>query len=382
MRIGGRGTILLTFAAFGAFIGTNVGAFPTILKHAGVSSELFGLVGAVGMLSNIILMALGGVINRYFDHRTVLLWIVPVAFLSVVIAQLAFSPLSFVLSAIFISMALGTMDLFMNAEGASVEQEHKNSIFSAYHGSASLMMALFAIISSMVSVWMAPWFVTIFTIIPVMIAYAAIYLNIPHRAVVIHDIEKGSKVLPYRLLTFVGLAAGFGVTSEVACVQWAGQLLNSIAPSLAAYSGLGLAFYGLCSGVMRMFSDRLRAAYGDRTVMMFCLSIGILGFIILSLAPGFAISVAAFAAVGIGLSVVFPCLFSLAARLVPDHKAAAMGYFAMVGGTPRVVLPWVLGWVAQSYSLSAVFIVTAMVSTTALIIIVLTFSKAEAALVT
>ena len=380
MKIGGRGTILLTFAAFGAFIGTNVGAFPTILKHAGVSSELFGLVGAIGMLANIALMAMGGVINRYFDHRTVLLWIVPVAFISVLVAQLAFSPLSFVLAAIFISMALGTMDLFMNAEGAEVDQQHKTSIFSAYHGSASLMMGLFAIISSIISVWLAPWFVMVFTLIPVAVAYAAIYINIPHRAVVVHDIEKGSKVLPYRLLTFIGLAAGFGVTSEVACVQWAGQLLNSIAPSLAAYSGLGLAFYGLCSGVMRMFSDRIRARYGDRNVMMVCLALGILGFVILSFAPGFAISVLAFAAVGSGLSVVFPCLFSLAAQLVPDRKAAAMGYFAMVGGAPRVVLPWVLGAVAQNYGLSSVFIVTAMVSATALLIIVTTFSKAEAAL--
>lgn len=380
MKISERGTMLLTFAAFGAFIGTNVGAFPTILAHAGVSSELFGLVGAIGMLANILLMAMGGVINRYFDHRTVLLWIVPVAFIAVLVAQLAFSPLSFVLTAIFISMALGTMDLFMNAEGAEIDQQYKNSIFSAYHGSASLMMGLFAIISSIVSVWLAPWFVMVFTIVPVALAYAAIYKNIPHRAVVVHDVEKGSKKLPYRLLTFIGLAAGFGVTSEVACVQWAGQLLNSIAPSLAAYSGLGLAFYGLCSGVMRLFSDRIRATYGDRIVMVVCLSIGILGFVVLSFAPSFAVSVLAFAAVGIGLSVVFPCLFSLAARLVPDRKAAAMGYFAMIGGTPRVVLPWVLGAVAQNYGLSSVFIVTALVSATALMIIVTTFSKTEAAL--
>lgn len=380
MKIGGRGTILLTFAAFGAFVGTNVGAFPTILKHAGVSSELFGLVGAIGMLANILMMALGGVINRYFDHRTVLLWIVPVTFISVLVAQLAFSPLSFVLAAIFISMALGTMDLFMNAEGAAIEQEHRTTIFSAYHGSASLTMGLFAIISSIVSVWLAPWFVTLFTLIPVVLAYTAIYINIPHRKTVVHDVEKGSKKLPYKLLTFIGLAAGFGVTSEVACAQWAGQLLNSIAPSLAAYSGLGLAFYGLCSGVMRLFSDRIRAEFGDRLVMMVCLSLGILGFVTLSLAPGFAISVVAFAAVGIGLSVVFPCLFALAARLAPDRKAAAMGYFAMVGGTPRVVLPWVLGAVAQSYGLSSVFVVTAMVSTTALIIIIATFAQTEAAL--
>ncbi len=381
MKISERGAILLTFAGFGAMVGTNVGAFPVIIKNAGLSLWLFGLIGAVGMLANIAMMAIGGFINRHADHRTVLLWILPISFCALVFAQLAFSPLSFVLSAIFFSMSLGTMDLFMNAEGAAIEQKFKHSIFSAYHGSASLMMGLFAIISSLVSVGLAPWFVTLFTAIPLALAYGAVYVNIPHGNVVRREETVGSQPLPYRLLTFLGLAAGFGVTSEVACVQWAGQLLNSVAPSLAAYSGLGLAFYGLCSGVMRLFSDRIRAKFGDRLVMMICLSIGILGFVILSVAPGFMISVFAFAAVGIGLSVVFPCLFAMAARLVPDHKAAAMGYFAMVGGTPRVALPWILGAAAQSYGLSSVFVVTAMVSTMALIIIIATFSKAEAALI-
>jgi MFS family permease len=381
MTISKRGTILLTFAAFGAMIGTNVGAFPFIIRNANVSLWLFGLIGAIGMLSNILLMALGGVINRYADHRTVLLWILPISFVALIFAQLAFSPLSFVLAAIFISMAFGAMDLFMNAEGAAIEQEHTTTIFSAYHGSASLTMAVFAILSSMVSAWLAPWFVCLFTFIPLAVAYAAIYQNIPHGDVVRHDETMGSKALPYKLLTFVGLAAGFAVTSEVACVQWAGQLLSSVAPSLAAYSGLGLAFYGLCSGVMRMFSDRIRGHYGDGTVMIVCLAIGILGFVVLSFSPGFGVSVVAFAAVGIGLSVVFPCLFAFAAKLAPESKAAAMSYFVMVGGTPRVVLPWILGWVAQAYGLNSVFAVTALVSTTALIIIVATFSKVEAALV-
>jgi MFS family permease len=380
MTISGRGTILLTFAAFGAMIGTNVGAFPVIIKNSDLSLWLFGLIGTIGMLSNIVLMAMGGFINRYADHRTVLLWILPLSFTALVFAQFAFSPLTFVVSAILISMCFGAMDLFMNAEGAAIEQLHEKTIFSAYHGSASLMMAVFAIISSMVSVWLAPWFVCLFTFVPMALAFAAIYKNIPHRPLVHHSEARGSKALPYRLLTFVGLAAGFGVTSEVACVQWAGQLLSSVAPSLAAYSGLGLAFYGICSGVMRMFSDRLRFNYGDRLVMITCLSIGILGFAILSFTPSFAIAIVAFAAVGIGLSVVFPCLFALAAKLAPESKAAAMSYFIMVGGTPRVVLPWIMGSVAQIYGLNAVFIVTAIVSTTSLLIILATFTQVEAAL--
>jgi MFS family permease len=197
MTISGRGTILLTFAAFGAMIGTNVGAFPVIIKNSDLSLWLFGLIGTIGMLSNIVLMAMGGFINRYADHRTVLLWILPLSFTALVFAQFAFSPLTFVVSAILISMCFGAMDLFMNAEGAAIEQLHEKTIFSAYHGSASLMMAVFAIISSMVSVWLAPWFVCLFTFVPMALAFVAIYKNIPHRPLVHHSVDQKPYLIDY-----------------------------------------------------------------------------------------------------------------------------------------------------------------------------------------
>jgi hypothetical protein len=53
----------------------------------------------------------------------------------------------------------------------------------------------------------------------------------------------------------------------------------------------------------------------------------------------------------------------------------------MVGGLPRIVLPWVLGFLAQNYSLSAVFGACVVVASTALIIIISTFAKADAAVV-
>ncbi len=379
MVLSARGTILLTFAAFGAVVGSNVGAFPVIIQNSGVSLGVFGLVGSIGMLSNIFAMSLGGFINRHADHRTVLLVVLPLSFVALCFAQVSYSPFTFVASAILISLALGTCDLFMNAEGAAVEQETGRPIFSSYHGSASLAIAGFAILSSMVSVWLSPLSVVVFTAIPVGLALAAINKNIPKRGVVRHHETKVRVVLPYRLLTFIGLAAGFNVTSEVVCIQWAGQLLQSIAPEWAAYSGLGVAFYGVCSGTMRLFGDRLRARFGDRTVMLSCLAVAIPGFVVLSMAPGFLISVVAFAAVGFGLAVVFPCLFSLAAKLVPEGKAAAMGYVGLVGGLPRVTLPFLMGWLAQTYSLGAVFAASALVSTAALIIIIATFAKAEAA---
>lgn len=365
--------MLLTFATFGAVVGIHVGALPVIVKNSDVSPYAFGVVGALGMLSNIIAMSLGGRINRHFDHRSVLLVILPLSFLAMSFTLVSQSLAMFALSVMLLSFSLGTMDLFMNAEGSAVEQETGKPIFSAYHGSASLGIALFAIIGSVISVWLAPWVGALVALVPVMITVLAIWHTLPKREVERHQDNPAEIVLPYRILTFIGLAAGFNVACEGAAMLWAGQLLTSIAPQLAAYSGLGVAFYGLCGGTMRMFGDRLRTAYGDAPVMLFSLGTAILGFAVLGIAPGFTISVLAFAAVGFGLAVVFPCLFSLAARLVPSGRAAALSYVATVGGVPRVMLPWLLGWLAQEISLSAVFGACVLVAAMAAVIIITTY---------
>ena len=158
---------------------------------------------------------------------------------------------------------------------------------------------------------------------------------------------------------------------------WAGTLLTSIAPEYAAISGFGLAFYGLCGGIVRLMGDRLREAFGDLRVMSVSLTVAVAGLLTLGIAPGFWISVIAFAAVGFGLASTFPCLFALTGQLVPEGRASAMSFVAGIGGIPRIILPWILGYVATIGGVSAVFGATAFVALSALIIVVFTFSEAH-----
>jgi predicted MFS family arabinose efflux permease len=376
-----RLTILIVFAAFGTMVGSNAGSFPVLVKQAAVSREAFGFMGGLGMLANITALSLGGFMNRHADHRTMLLMMLPLGLVSLWYTLIVGSPLSYGISVIIFSFILGTTDIFMNAEASFVEQEVGRPIFSSFHGSAMYGIAFGGLCSSLVSTWITPWAAGIISVPCVLFAVYAVYKTIPHRVVARHLENPKKVVLPRKTLTFIGIAAGLNVTCEVASIQWAGQLLESIAPQLAAYSGLGLAFYGICSGSMRFAGDGLRARFGDQRSMVTSLSFGIAGLAVLSFAPGFWVSVIAFAAVGAGLSIVFPCLFALSAKLVPEARAAALGYVSMVGGLPRIVLPWVLGFLAQNYSLSAVFGACVVVASTALIIIISTFAKADAAVI-
>lgn len=373
--------MLLTFAAFGSVVGTHVGSLPVLVQQAGVSPWYFGLAGSLGMLANILSLSLGGIVNRFASHRAVLLVALPLVTLALLYALTVASVAAFLLSFLLQSAVLGAIDLFMNAEASIVEEERRIASFNTYHGTVMLAIAGFALLGSIVSVEIAPWVGVFFAVAPLAAAWTGVYLYAPARAPRTPGVRRSSSPLPLRLLAIVGLAAGFNVTCEVAAIQWSGQLLTATAPELAAFSGLGLAFYGLCAGTMRLFGDRFRTRYGDLKIMSASLAVAIVGFAVLGLEPGFWPSVLAFAAVGLGLAVIFPSLFSLVGRLAPESRASAMSFASLVSGLPRVALPWGLGVIAAAEGVNAVFGALALVATGALLLIVVVYRRSGEAIV-
>ena len=153
----------------------------------------------------------------------------------------------------------------------------------------------------------------------------------------------------------MGLAIGLSVAAETSSLFWSAKLLNDQAPELAAIAGLGAAFYGTCNAIVRFRGDRLRARYGEIPLMLGSLALATAGFIVLGLSHSFALNVIAFAAVGFGLAILCPCLFNLAAAQVPANRAAGLSFVSLIAGPPRILAPWIFGWVATSQSTSFAF---------------------------
>jgi MFS family permease len=202
----------------------------------------------------------------------------------------------------------------------------------------------------------------------VLIAMFVIHKTILPHVVIEEKEDRPRAKMPKKILTLMGVALGLNVACELTIIQWAGQLLAQLQPTLAAYSGLGAAFYCACSGTMRVNGDRLRARFGDFPLVAVSLVVAIGGMIVLWLTRDFTISVLAFAITGFGLAVVFPTLFSMSAKLVPHSRAAALSFVSGVGGLPRMVLPVVLGTLAQAYGLRVIYAAAAGVALAALVL--------------
>ena len=112
--------------------------------------------------------------------------------------------------------------------------------------------------------------------------------------------------------------------------------------------------------------DSLRAKFGDMPLIYASFSIAFFGFAILATTPGFAVSVFAFAMAGMGLALIFPCMFSIAGQLVPNARAAGLGLVSGIGGIPRVLFPILLGTLATAYGLNSIYAAAAIICVLAL----------------
>ena len=366
MKVTPRAAITLTFIAFGAIVGSQVGTIPVIKAQSGADAFVFGILASLGTLGTILAMSLGGWVNRHFDHRSVLLFIMPLTFVAFAYGLTVHSIFAFGLSFVALSLCTGTMDLFMNAEASVVEHDLAKPVFSSFHAAVLYAIGLFGLIGGYISVNWGPLWAMAPAIPFVATAILAVRSSIPHRSVERLENAPAPAPLPRKILVLIGIIIGLDVAAELTCVQWSGQMLNELQPQLAAYSGLGVAFYGICNGSMRMLGDALRARFDDLHLVAASFAVGLFGFVILATGPSFGVSVVAFAVSGVGLGLIFPCLFSVAARLAPESRAAALGLVSAVSGPPRVLLPLLLGFLAQNYGLSSIYIAASTGSVVAL----------------
>ncbi len=350
-----RAAITLVFASFGAAIGVWAGAIPHVTEASGIDNFQLGLGLTVLTLATVTLMSLGGAIGRRVSNRAVLLFAIPAFALSTSLLLVSNVPWLFFASLVLFGASIGLTDVFMNAEASAIEHDLRRPIFTAFHGSASAGLPVFAIASSFISTNMGTFATSLLVMAAFALAWLMVYFFVPPRKLT-RGRESSVAILSSRgPLIIMGLTVGLSISCETAAVFWSAKLLNEQAPSLAAVAGLGTAFYGICNAGMRFYGDRLRSRFGEMNVMSVSIIFAMAGFAILGLSTSFVLSSVAFAFTGFGLSLLCPCLFNMAASQMPANRAAALGFISIIAGAPRIMAPWVFGWIAASQSTSFAF---------------------------
>ncbi|MBQ5798711.1 MAG: MFS transporter [Clostridia bacterium] len=146
------------------------------------------------------------------------------------------------------------------------------------------------------------------------------------------------------LIVLIMFAAG---ASELAIAQWASAFAET-SLGLPKMTGdiLGPSAFALFMGIGRVASALLQSKIGIRIQLIAGSALSIVCYLVSSLATNALVSVFACALCGLGVSILWPGLYSLASATFKTGGNAMFSVLAMAGDIGCSVGPWVLGMVA------------------------------------
>jgi MFS family permease len=153
---------------------------------------------------------------------------------------------------------------------------------------------------------------------------------------------------PTRVMLWLGCAMVFAEIVEGAMNDWSALYLKDVADASAQVAPLGIAVVSVMMVLARLLGDSWRSRWGDARVVRVGSAAAGLGLALALVAGGVVPALIGFACVGLGVAAVSPCLYVAAAAEGPD----ALSLVAAMGTTGLLLGPGVIGFVAGVSDLS------------------------------
>lgn len=266
-----------------------------------------------------------------------------------------FMPAVTALIILYLAMGVvtGMLDVAMNAQAVMIEQLYKKPIMTSFHAFFSVGMALGA--------WCGALFADInydlskhLSIVVIVSLGAAFWVS----RNLIHDKPEKTNAtagplfrFPTKALVGVGIIAFCCMMGEGAMADWTVNYMENITNASETLAPIALSAFATAMTLGRIFGDKIRARYGDNTIIISGGLIATFGLILALALPHPYVAISGFFLVGIGLSTIVPITYSIAgnAKNLPPGVGLAMvttvGYSGFLFGPP------IIGFIADSYNL-------------------------------
>ena len=144
-------------------------------------------------------------------------------------------------------------------------------------------------------------------------------------------------------------AMGFVVMlGEAAVISWSGVLLHESRGADLATAGLAFTAF---QTVGRLIGDRLTERYGAAALFRTCALVAVIGLTVVVAVPLWPVSIAGFALVGLGGSVLLPLVFSAVGRTGGVEAATAVSRLTTFTYAGVLIGPAIVGWFAAAVGL-------------------------------
>ncbi|MFF1795431.1 MFS transporter [Kitasatospora sp. NPDC058263] len=261
--------------------------------------------------------------------------------------------------ACFDGIAVGCLNVAMNAQGAALEVKYRRTAMSRLHATFSAGSLLAALLASGVNAFT--------TTLSVHFGLAAVVLLLllglaqtgmltddqkpaaeaPEAAEPQAPKKRRGLTLPSRVTIWMGLAMVFGTITEGAMNDWSALYLKDVVNAAPQLAPLGIAVVSVMMVAARIFADGWRTRFGDGRIVRVGSLLAGGGLALALLAGGVVPTLLGFACVGLGVAAVTPCIYVAAARQGSD----ALALVAATGTTGLLAGPAVIGFIANGSSL-------------------------------
>ncbi len=336
------------FCWFGVIMGSWVGRIPALRDGVQVSHSELSFILLMGGLGAAISFPVSSRLMARFGGRLSML-ISGIALLGVLLAIGAANKVPLLMAAVLmLGITASTFDVAMNAVAAKQESKDGRSIMSMLHACACAGgLAGVTLSSAMAALQITPLMHYTMLALPF-----ALLLRSGIGLLPVDDCEKITSkhfVIPRGGLAMLGALGFLGAIAEGSIADWAGIFMKDHFGASDGFAPLSLAAFSTMMLLSRLVGDRLKEQHGTKVLIAGGAVIAAAGIFFAVAAPNPYFALAGFAVAGMGLSLLFPFVFSAAGRegTVALAGVATMTYSGSLMGPP------LLGAIAHTVGIEA-----------------------------
>lgn len=272
------------------------------------------------------------------------------------------------ISLFIFGMGIGLADVAMNVQGTLVEQAAEKPLMSGFH----CLWSVGGLVGAgggalMLGAGITPQVTTFWAIALIVIVTACSFPALLPSGGDEEQQETGSPSRPNFRLVLMAIMAMICFMAEGAILDWSGIFITQDRGMALEHAGWGFAAFAIAMSLMRATGDAVVRVLGRKRVLIVGGALGIAGYLMAVLLPGWTLALCGFALIGIGAANIVPVLITLAGqeKAMPVHRSVAMvatlGYLGVLGG------PALIGWVAH---LTNLYVAFALVAAAFMVIVV------------
>jgi MFS family permease len=340
--------VFAAFALYSFAMGSAYPRFAEVMQDMGVQESVFGLALIGAPIGTFFALTFASPLIERIGFKMVLLWGIPLLGFFYALALQVAEPLWFFFMLIPAGLAIGCLEIVINVEADRTEALLKRRIMNRSHSfwsfgffGAGLSGATFAYFGISPKVHLV---VILLLIIPAVLWLLRDFNPAPARSNETAAPRFALPTLPILVLVIVTLPA---MLMEGAGLDWSAIYMDKTFSSSAFVAGIAVAVVTLSQAIARYFADAFVDRHSPDFVGKVLLMLLIAGILLVLFPVSVPVSLAGFAIMGIGTSVLFPLAMSAAAQRTDRSATVNVAALAQISFCTFLVGPPLLGFVAE-----------------------------------